>query len=60
MARFNHIDGYYINADLILYIMESSSEADGPKDTCTIYFADGKSIYISRTAGLVATLLSKA
>ena len=39
MARFNHINGYHINGDLVRYIQEMSSTADGPKDSCAIYFA---------------------
>jgi hypothetical protein len=58
MARFNHIDGFYINAEQVLYIKEMSDVADGPKDSCTIYLANDKSIYLHRPAASVASLLS--
>lgn len=60
MAKFNHIDGYYINADKILYIEATNSRNDGPKDSCKIHFANNqKPLYLEdRPADWVVNLLS--
>jgi hypothetical protein len=39
MARFDRIGIYHINAELVRFVEEYSSEADGPKDSCSIYFS---------------------
>jgi hypothetical protein len=46
MAQFHHIAGHYINPDQILFIKETSSGAEGPMNSCVIYFAGDKSIYL--------------
>ncbi len=61
MAQFHKVGGHYINPDQILFIKETSSRADGPTDSCTIYFMGDKSIYLEgqQAASLVRQLSGK-